>query len=81
MTTEEVKVLTADIKLFEMMARKNIRTIKELHESTGVSRIVISELLSGERKGIRLDTIARLCEALECEIGELIVLNKEDKPC
>ena len=84
--TEEVKKETPkttpiNFRLLEMMARKNIRTIKELHEETGISRTVISELLNGNRKSLRLDTISRFCEALDCEIGELIVIEKEDKPC
>ncbi|MBA2878006.1 putative transcriptional regulator [Anoxybacillus kamchatkensis] len=69
--------MKVEVKLFEMMARNNIRQIKELHEMTGISRTVISDLLNGNKRAIRLDTIARLCEALNCSIGDLIVIKKD----
>lgn len=64
-----------EIRLLEMMGRNNIRTIQELHELTGISRTIISDLLNGNKRSIRLDTIERLCKALDCEIGELIQLK------
>jgi putative transcriptional regulator len=66
-----------DVKLLEMMGKKKIRTIKELHEKTGISRTTISDLLNGNKRSIRLETVERLCEALDCEIGDLIVIKKE----
>lgn len=73
-----------DIRLFEMMGRKNIRTIQELHKTSGISRTIISDLLNGNKRSIRLDTVEKLCKALDCEIGELIqikrgVINGETK--
>ncbi len=65
-----------EIRLLEMMARKNIRQIKELHEMTGLSRTIISDLLNGNKRSIRLETVEKLCKALECEIGDLIVIKK-----
>lgn len=65
-----------EVRLLEMMARKNIRQIKELHEKTGLSRTIISDLLNGNKRSIRLETVGKLCEALDCEIGELIVFKK-----
>jgi putative transcriptional regulator len=65
-----------EVKLLEMMGKSNIRTIKELHEMTGISRTIISDLLNGNKDSMRLNTIGRLCAALDCEIGELIVLKK-----
>jgi putative transcriptional regulator len=66
-----------DVKLLEMMGRKKIRTIQELHDLTGISRTVISNLLNENKRAIRLDTISKLCDALDCEIGELIIIKKE----
>lgn len=68
-----------EIRLLEMMARKNMRQIKELHEASGISRTIISDLLNGNRRSIRLETIEKLCRTLDCEIGELLVLKKEKK--
>ncbi|WP_017728538.1 helix-turn-helix domain-containing protein [Halalkalibacterium ligniniphilum] len=66
-----------EFRLLEQMAKNNIRQIKELHEKSGVSRTTISALLSGEKIAIRLDTVVRLCKALDCTIGDLIVVVDE----
>ncbi len=65
-----------EVRLLEMMAKQNIREIKELHELSGISRTIISDLLNGKKRSIRLDTVEKLCKALNCEVGELIHLNK-----
>lgn len=64
-----------EIKLLEMMGKNNFRTIKELHEKTGISRTIISDLLNENKRAIRLDTIQKLCCALDCDIGDLIVIK------
>ncbi len=69
---------TVEIRLLEMMARKNMRQIKDLHKASGVSRTIISDLLNGNRRSIRLETVEKLCRALDCEIGELLVLKDHD---
>lgn len=65
-----------EVNLLELMGKNKIRTIKELHERTGISRTIISGLLNGKDRSIQLDTITRLCKELDCEIGELIVIKK-----
>lgn len=65
-----------EVHLLEMMARKNIRTIRELSERTGLSRKPISEVINNQTKRMKTDTIAKLCAALDCEIGDLLVLKK-----
>jgi putative transcriptional regulator len=65
-----------EVKLLEMMGKSNIRTIKELHEKTGISRTIISGLLNGDKNSMQLKTIGKLCAVLDCEIGDLIVLKK-----
>jgi len=67
---------TAEIKLLEVMAKKEIRTIEEVHKKSGLSRKAISKIINKETKRINTDTIAKLCKALGCEIHELIVIKK-----
>lgn len=64
-----------EVKLSDVMWKKRVRTIQELHEKTGISRTVISGLLNDKKGSVRLETIAKLCSALDCEIGELIVIK------
>lgn len=67
----------ADIKLLELMAKRNIRQAKEMAEKAELSDRIILDILNGKKKGLRLDTIVKLCKALECRVDELIVLPEE----
>jgi putative transcriptional regulator len=66
----------AEIKLLEVMGRKEIRTIEEVHRKSGLSRKAISKIINKETKRISTDTIAKLCKALDCEINDLVVIKK-----
>ncbi len=78
-SSKEVRATMAtEVRLLEMMSRNNIRTIQELHEKSHISRTVISKLLNGTQRNIRLDTLERLCEVLNCELGELLVYKRKD---
>ncbi len=59
------------------MGKSNIQTIKQLHKKTGLSHTIISNLINGHKKSIRVDTIIKLCQTFNCEIGELVVIEKE----
>jgi len=72
-------MLTVEIKLLEQMAKKDIRTIQEIHEKSGMSRKAITNILNNKNVRIKADTIAKLCQALDCEIGDLVVIKKEDE--
>lgn len=63
-----------EVRLLEMMARKNIRRIEDLHKLTGISRTTIRQILDGKKNALYFDTIAIICEKLECKIDELIVM-------
>lgn len=65
-----------EVHLYEMMGKRGIRTIQELSKKTGLSRKPISEAINNKNHRMHTDTIARLCVALECEVGDLLVLKK-----
>ncbi|MGG3233224.1 helix-turn-helix transcriptional regulator [Priestia flexa] len=69
--------MTAEIKLRELMFYKGFDTIEKLHKKSGLSRKAISSILSGNKTGLRLETIIKLCSALDCKVEELIVIEKE----
>lgn len=71
-----VEVPVVEIKLYEMMGKRNIRTIEQLKKETGLSRKAISTALNNKNHRMHTDTIAKLCVALDCEVGELIVIKK-----
>jgi putative transcriptional regulator len=59
------------VRLDVMLARRKMRS-RELAELVGITEQNISLLKSGKVKGIRFDTLARLCEVLGCQPGELL---------
>ena len=67
---------TIEIKLDEIMAKRKIRTIAELKEMTGLSRKALSKAYNNKNKRMDMETIVKLCKALDCEIHELIVIKK-----
>lgn len=53
------------------MAKQKI-TGRELAEQIGISEQNLSLLKSGKVKGVRFDTLSKICEALACQPGDLL---------
>ncbi|MCW5719368.1 MAG: helix-turn-helix transcriptional regulator, partial [Bauldia sp.] len=45
---------------------------KELAERIGITEQNVSLLKSGKVKGVRFDTLDRICEVLDCQPGEIL---------
>jgi putative transcriptional regulator len=45
---------------------------KELAERIGITEQNVSLLKSGKVKGVRFDTLALICEALDCQPGDIL---------
>lgn len=54
-----------------MLARRKVRA-RDLAEKIGLSETQLSLLRNGKVKGVRFDTLAKLCLVLECRPGDLI---------
>ncbi len=54
-----------------LMAGKKIR-IAELHRLTGISANTLSRLYNEKTNMISFHTIEKICEALDCSVGELL---------
>jgi putative transcriptional regulator len=50
-------------------------TLTELAERVGVTVVNLSVLKNGRARAIRFSTLTALCEALECEPGDLLRLR------
>ena len=59
-----------------LMAKKKIR-MAELHRMTGISSNTLSGLYNEKTNMISFNTIDKICEALECSVGELLEYIKE----
>jgi putative transcriptional regulator len=60
-------IVTLDI----MLARRKIKS-KDLAAYVGITEANLSQLKSGKVKGIRFQTLARICDYLECKPGDLL---------
>lgn len=59
------------VNLDVMLAKRKMRS-RELAEHIGIAEQNVSLLKSGKVKGIRFDTLEKICEALECQPGDII---------
>ncbi|MBI5112353.1 MAG: helix-turn-helix transcriptional regulator [Rhodovulum sp.] len=59
------------VNLDVMLARRKMRS-KELAERIGITEQNVSLLKSGKVKGVRFDTLARICAALDCQPGDIL---------
>lgn len=66
-------IVTLDV----MLARRKMRS-KELATRVGITEQNLSLLKSGKVQGIRFRTLAAICEALECQPGDLLEFRRGD---
>ena len=59
------------VNLDVMLARRKMRS-KELAERIGISEQNVSLLKSGKVKGVRFETLDRICAALDCLPGDIL---------
>ena len=59
------------VRLDVMLARRKMRG-RDLAERIGITEQNLSLLKSGKVKGVRFETLAKLCRELECQPGDLL---------
>ncbi|MFM7349804.1 MAG: helix-turn-helix domain-containing protein [Erythrobacter sp.] len=59
------------VNLDVMMAKRKI-ALKDLAEKVGISNTNLSLLKTGKVQGIRFRTLDALCEALDCQPGDIL---------
>ena len=63
-------VVTLDV----MLARRKLKA-REVAAAIGIAETNLSLLRSGKVKGVRFDTLARLCRVLDCQPGDLLAFD------
>jgi len=66
-------VVTLDV----MLARRKMRS-RELAERIGITEPNLSLLKSGKVRGMRFETLAAICEVLQCQPGDLLSFENTD---
>jgi putative transcriptional regulator len=59
------------VNLDVMLAKRKMRS-KELAERIGITEANLSLLKSSKVKGVRFETLDKICVALECQPGDLL---------
>ena len=52
-------------------------TLQELAARTGITRANLSVLKNDRARAIRFSTLVALCDALACDVGDLLVVERD----
>ena len=67
------------VHLDKLLADRGM-TLTELSERVGVSVVNLSILKNGHARAIRFSTLTRLCQALDCQPGDLLSYQDAGRP-
>jgi putative transcriptional regulator len=73
MTPEDEGPTGIHCRLDELLAERGM-TLTRLSEMVGVSVVNLSVLKNDRARAIRYSTLRAVCDALGCEVGDLLVL-------
>ncbi len=66
------------VNLDVMLARRKMRS-RELAARIGITEQNVSVLKSGKVRGVRFETLAKICAALDCQPGDLLEYRPEEE--
>ncbi|WP_339684875.1 helix-turn-helix transcriptional regulator [uncultured Nonlabens sp.] len=64
------------INLDVVLAQKGMKS-NELADTVGITTANLSILKTGKAKAVRFTTLEAICEALECQPGDILEYRKE----
>lgn len=62
----------------DVMLAKRKMSVTELSQRVGITLANISILKNGKAKALKISTLLKLCEALDCQPGDLLEYRKGD---
>ena len=63
--------MAIEVNLGVMLALRRMRS-RELAERIGITEQNVSLLKAGKVRGIRFETLSRICAALDCQPGDIL---------
>jgi len=63
----------------DVMLAKRKMSVTELADKVGITMANISVLKNGKVKAIRLSTLAAICRALQCQPGDILEYEEQQK--
>ena len=61
----------------DVMLAKRIMSVTELADKVGITIANVSVLKNGKAKALKISTLVKLCEALDCQPGDILEYRKE----
>ena len=62
----------------DVMLAKRKMSVTELADKVGITLANMSILKNGKAKAIKVSTLAKLCESLDCQPGDLLEYREDD---
>ncbi len=62
----------------DVMLAKRKMSVTELTEKVGITMANISILKNGKAKAIKIDTLDKICKALQCQPGDILEWKVEE---
>lgn len=66
------------LRLDRVMADRKI-SLNELSDKVGISNVNLSNLKTGKVKAIRFSTLNSICEVLNCQPGDILEYQNDEK--
>lgn len=66
------------LSLDKVMADRKM-SLKELSEKVGVANVNLSRMKTGKISAIRFSTLDAICDVLDCQPGDILVYQREEK--
>lgn len=63
----------------DVMLAKRKMSVTELAERVGITIENVSILKNGKAKALKISTLVKLCEALDCQPGDILEYRKVDE--
>ncbi len=63
----------------DIMLAKRKMTLTELSEKVGITMANLSILKTGKAKAVRVETLNKLCAALQCQPGDLLEFREDEE--
>ena len=67
------------LRLDRVMADRKM-SLNDLSEKVGVSNVNLSKMKNGKISAIRFSTLEAICEALDCQPGDILEYDKTAPP-
>ena len=67
------------VNLDRVMLERKISS-KVLAEKVGITQANLSILKTGKARGIRFDTLEKICQILNCQPGDILEYEEKTKP-